>query len=442
MIFLSLSDLLLTPIFLAIIYGIAYGLRPKLTNKITKKYYIPGLTLKLVGGIALGLVYEFVYGGGDTARYFHESKVITRAFYDSPLIGIKLLLSNGEIDPATLRYASQMGWYTASTEFFIVKISGLFGIFCNSTYTVIALFFAFTSFLGMWAMFLTFLKIYPSLHKKFAIAIFYLPSVFFWGSGLMKDSITIGALGLVFFGFYRAFIEKKAIPNSLILTLIGAFVLYSVKLYILLAFLPIALFWVFLENNRRIKNTTLRTLLKPLFIVVGISVSVLGTLNLSEGNERYDIDKIGERTKINAEYLTSDFVQTGSAYNIGTFDGSLGSLFTVAPQAIVVALYRPFIWEVRNPAMLLSALEASFFIFLTLQFIFKVGFLKTLKLISSKPILTFCMIFSLAMAFAVGTNSGNFGSLVRYKIPLMPFYLSALFIMKGHLQQTRKPVTQ
>lgn len=436
--FLTLRDLLLTPIFLLIIYAIAYSIRPKLTNKITKKYFIPGLTLKLIGGIALGLVYEFVYGGGDTARYFAESKIITRAFYNSPDIGIKLLLSHGQVDPATLAYASQMGWYTASTEFFIVKISAFFGILCNSTYMVIALWFAFISFLGMWAMFITFLKIYPTLHKQFAIAVFYLPSVFFWGSGLMKDSITIGASGLVFYGFYKAFIEKKSLIPSLIITFIGAYIIASVKLYILLAFMPPALFWIFTENNRRIKNAALRTVLKPLFFGVGILVAIFGALYLSEGSDRYAIDKIGERTKANAEYLTSSFVQTGSAYNIGTFDGSLGSMFKVAPQAVVVALYRPFIWEVRNPAMLLSALEATFFIVFTLKFFFKVGFVKTIKFISTKPILVFCMVYSLVLAFAVGTNSGNFGTLVRYKIPLMPFYLAALFIMQGHLNQYKK----
>jgi hypothetical protein len=53
-----------------------------------------------------------------------------------------------------------------------------------------------------------------------------------------------------------------------------------------------------------------------------------------------------------------------------------------------------------------------------------------LSQIASQPILTFCFLFSIILAIGVGTNSGNFGTLVRYKIPLMPFYLSALFIMR------------
>ncbi|KAA6437618.1 hypothetical protein ACD591_15625 [Rufibacter glacialis] len=434
---MELKDLFLTPIFLIIIYAIAYGLRSKFTNKQTRKYFIPALTLKIIGALSLGLIYQFYYGGGDTFNYYNSSKIVTQAFYDNPSIGIKILLSNGEYDPETIQYTSKIYWYQSPTEFIIIKIGALFGIIGLNTYSVIAIFFATSSFAGIWALYTTFLKIYPALYKQLAIPCFFLPSVFFWGSGFMKDSVTIGALGLLFYGFYMSFIEKKKLFSSITLTILATYLLLSVKVYILLSFLPPALFWIFLENNNRIKNKLIRTIAKPVFIVFGLLVAYIGATTLTAGDERYDIEKIGERTKINSEYL-SEYVSSGSAYNIGTFDGSIGSMITVAPQAIIVALYRPFLWEVRNPIMLLSALEASMFIFLTLRIIFRTGFWKTVQLISSKPILTFCIIFSLVFAFGVGTNSGNFGTLVRYKIPLMPFYLAALYMMQAHLKRPRK----
>ncbi|KAA5548310.1 hypothetical protein [Adhaeribacter rhizoryzae] len=397
---------------------------------------MPALTVKLVGAIALGIIFQFYYGrgsmpSGDTGNYYKQSRIVMQAFYDSPATGIKLLLSKGEYNSSTVRYASRMYWYTSSTEFFVIKVASFFGIIGLGSYAVIALFFAFTSFSGMWSMYLTFLKLYPNLHKQLAIAIFFLPSVFFWGSGLMKDSITIGALGWLFYGFHTFAIEKKSLLKAAFIIFISAYVLYTVKVYILLAFLPPALFWIFIENNRKIRNTLLRNLAKPFFILIGLGVAYLGATNLTEGDSKYDIDNIGERTKINAIYLTEQ-VATGSAYNIGIFDGSLSSMITVGPQAIVVALYRPFLWEVRNPVMLLSAIEATIFIYLTLTLFYKTGFFKSIKLITSTPILLFSILFSIVLAFAVGTNSGNFGTLVRYKIPLMPFYLSALYIMRYH----------
>lgn len=434
---MEFKDLLLAPIYLVIIYGLAFWWRPKVTNTFTKKYFIPGLTVKIIGAIGIGLVYQFYYNGGDTYNYFNHSKLITQAFYDSPALGIKLLLSNGDYDPATSKYTSLMYWYKSPTEFNVAKVAGFFGILGLNTYSVVALFFALLSFSGMWKMYQTFLKLYPNLYKEFAIAIFFLPSVFFWGSGVMKDSLTIGALGWLFYGFYMAFIEKKKILRALFIIFIAGMSIASIKVYVLLSFLPPALFWVFTENHRRIKNPLLRSLATPIFIGLGIAVSYFGATTLTEGDDKYDIDKLGERSRINNEYL-STYVTSGSAYNIGTFDGSFSSLVTVGPQAIAIALYRPFLWEVRSPLMVLSALEATLFIVFTLRFFFKVGFFKTLRFIGSKPILLFCMIFSLVFAFGVGTNSGNFGTLVRYKIPLMPFYLSALFIMQYHIKRPKK----
>ena len=50
----------------------------------------------------------------------------------------------------------------------------------------------------------------------------------------------------------------------------------------------------------------------------------------------------------------------------------------------------------------------------------------------------FCFIFAITFAFAVGISSYNFGTLVRYKIPFMPFYLSGLFIMEGFIEKKTK----
>jgi hypothetical protein len=94
--------------------------------------------------------------------------------------------------------------------------------------------------------------------------------------------------------------------------------------------------------------------------------------------------------------------------------------------------------------MLLSALEALFFLVLTVKILLKVGILKTIKMITKEPIILFCILFALVLAFAVGVNSGNFGTLVRYKIPLMPYYLAALYILqaKAKDEETIKKISK
>jgi hypothetical protein len=439
---MGLNDLIFTPLYLGVLYLIAFALRRRFTNVYTKPYFIPALTLKFVGAIGLGLIYQYYYGGGDTFNYYGHTKVIYAAFKESPFIGLKLIFgSTSGFDSETAPYAGQLYWYKSSTEYFIIRIASFFSLFCFDTYSIIALLFAVLSFSGMWAMYTTFVRIYPLGYKKLAIAVFFLPSVFFWGSGLMKDSVCIGALGWTFYGFYYATIAKRSILFSATLGVLGAYVLLSVKVYILLSFLPPALLWVFNENSRRIKSATLRTFMKPFFIILGLGAGYIGATRLTSGDNKYDVNKIGERTKINSEYLTSQ-VANGSAYNIGSFDGSLGSMVRVAPQAIIVSIFRPFLFEARNPVMLLSAMETALFLYLTITLFFRTGILKSFQLIASQPILTFCFLFSIVLAIGVGTNSGNFGTLVRYKIPLMPFYLGGLYIMQFQSKQKSLPASR
>jgi ABC-type sulfate transport system permease component len=98
------------------------------------------------------------------------------------------------------------------------------------------------------------------------------------------------------------------------------------------------------------------------------------------------------------------------------------------PAAVVVTLYRPFIWESRKVIILFSAMESMIFLYLTLLVFYRNG-IKTFRKIFSDPTLFFCLVLTLIFAFAVGISSYNFGALSRYKIPCMPFFGAFLVIL-------------
>jgi hypothetical protein len=79
--------------------------------------------------------------------------------------------------------------------------------------------------------------------------------------------------------------------------------------------------------------------------------------------------------------------------------------------------------------MLLAAIENTILLLLTLFLLVRVGFRKVYTLIQNQPLLVFSLVFSIFFAFAVGLSTSNFGALVRYKIPAMPFYASAILIL-------------
>lgn len=424
------KDLLVTPIVIVLVYLVAYGVRPLATDDINRKYFIPALTLKICGGIALGLVYQFYYGGGDTFTYFNlGSKHIWEAFLDSPGKGLMLIFGKNEYFPDTFSYASKIYTYRDSASYFIVRIAGFFDILTFHTYSATAVLFSVLSFTGIWAMFLAFYKLYPALHKYLAIATFFIPSLFFWGSGILKDPITISALGWVTYCTYKIFFEKKSILIYVFILLISFYVLYSIKIYIILCFVPAALFWVFYGQISKIRNIVLRAMIAPLMLIFAATAGYYALIKIGEDSPRYNVENMLNTAEVTAEWIHYVSVKEGgSAYTLGDFDYSPMGVVRKFPLAVWVTLFRPYLWEVRNPVMLLAALESLAMLLFTIYVVYKCGFGKMLRLIPQKPVLLFCFVFAIAFSFAVGISTYNFGSLVRYKIPMMPFYLYGLFI--------------
>ena len=151
---------------------------------------------------------------------------------------------------------------------------------------------------------------------------------------------------------------------------------------------------------------------------------------VGEGDAKYSLSKLVQTAKITA-YDIGFFTgrDAGSHYSLGELTGTFTDLIQKAPAAINVTLFRPYLWEVTNPLMLLSAIESLTFMIL----VFYVFFIKKGELFGSlkTPDIPFLLTFSLIMAFAVGITSYNFGTLSRYKVPLLPYFLSAMMILKS-----------
>jgi hypothetical protein len=357
---LGIQDLLLTPIYLSVILFITLGIRSSIQDKNIRGYFMWGIWLKIFGAIALGIIYNTYYGG-DTNLFFSDGGVIWRILLESPSMGLRLMFFTeaGDNSPELFNYVNRIYYYIDANSFAVLRISAFFDIFSFHTYTINAVFFAIVSFTGIWSMFRVWYHMYPQLLRPLAVAVFFIPSVIFWGSGLLKDTITIGALGWMFYGFYFGVILRRKMVQNIILLLFGAWVSNAIKQYVLLIFLPSALLWLFLQYRNRIKSRPLRIIMLPILLSIAIPAGFLAVTQITGEQSQYSIDQVAKNTKINAEWL--EYVsekQGGSGYSLGELDGTIGNMLVKFPQAVWLALFRPYLWEARNPFMLLSALES------------------------------------------------------------------------------------
>ncbi len=436
---MELRDLIVTPILLIVIYFIAYRVRPYATDEVTKKYFIPGLTVRIIGALAVGFIYQFYYSGGDTFAYHtYGSRYIWNAFMDDPINGFDLLFSNGKYNSESFKYASQIWYYRDQASFFVIRVCSVFDLLTFSSYSGTAVLFSVIGFLGAWLLFQAFYKIYPGLHKWIAISCLFIPTVFFWGSGIFKDTLTLAALGIATFYIFKMIASSHYSWRYLLMILICFWVIYSIKIYILLCFLPAVILWVFIKKMVNVRNMMGKILLIPFMLLMVAVMGYYAIVKVGEDDPRYNVNKIAETAMITAYDIRYGWgARTGetSGYDLGELDGSFGSMIRLAPQAINVSLFRPYLWEVKNPLMLLSALESLAFVWITLYVLYKARgkIISTLK----NPEVAFCLIFSIVFAFSVGISTYNFGTLSRYKIPLIPFYLIGLGLIY-YLNNERK----
>ncbi len=435
---MNYQDLLITPIYLAIFYFLAYIIRPSVTTPETKKYFIPALTAKFFGAIMVGVVYQFYYNWGDTYSYFRDGRMIASFFLEDPMVTLRIIFSSIENLSDLLIYTDKLWYYGDTSEYVTTRIVAFLNLFTFNTYSATSLIFAGFAFSGSWAMYKTLHHAYPHIGKTLAYFTLFIPSVVFWGSGIFKDTLTYGALMWLFYATYRLIQQKKFDLVTIIAAIISTLVIFNIKKYIILCFLPAIAIWLLHRFSSSINNIVLKIITVPIVVIIILPSSYFAINLAFQDDRRYALDNLARTAQVTAydiRYWTGK--DAGSGYTLGELDGTWGSMLGLAPQAVNVSLFRPYLWEVSNPLMLLSAVESLILSYLFLKLLFTQNF--ALRRSFDDPVLTMMIVFAVVFAFAVGISTYNFGTLVRYKIPLMPFFGAWLVILEQIRQKDKIP---
>src|SRR4030095_2003525 len=327
--FITVLDYVLLPFFLAIIYGIAYTIRNRRyrSKHPWRKYYIPALTVKILGSIFIGLIYAYYYKGGDTFNYFAHAQVINSAFDESFSKWLNLLfhIPNAN-DGNYYGYISQMEWYGDPASYTVASIAAFVGIFTLNTYLPTTILFAFISFTGIWALFKAFASLYPKFTQPIAIAILFIPSVFVWGSGIFKDTICLFGLGWLTYGTFRILVQKDYSAKNILISALSFFLIARVKLYIFIAFLPALLIWILFNYTQRIKNASQKVLVKFMLLCIVVGGSVVAMQRLTNELGKYSLEKVAQTSRITGSYIYWISGDEGSLYNLGDFSPTIGGM--------------------------------------------------------------------------------------------------------------------
>lgn len=398
------------------------------------KWQLTGLSIKIIGALAFYGVYQLYYNGGDTFSYYKDAHTLWEAFKDHPSYYFTLISQATNHHNLELsNYSLRLIYFSSSAEWSMVRVTSVLTILSFGSYMGTNLLFAGISALGSWQLFLFFRKQWAGNHKPLFIIAFALPSCVFWNSGLLKDTLCLAALGFLCNHTYQLLHHRS---KHSIAVIIGCLLLIgNIKAYIIACFAPPLLLWIYFHQRDKIAKTLTHRL-----IAISIGLSLLTPVFFVEQM----LDSIEQSELFTASQQTLQGYHTPASNNQLKIDYTLAidnysflGLITHYPQAIFTALYRPFIWEVKDLPNFIAALENLFFMAYTLFALGSIVKNRWRHPPATYSLLALCLIFSLSLAAVVGITSYNFGLLVRLKTPMLPFFMMGCYLMG---QGNRNPI--
>ena len=435
-------DIIYSIILIYIILNFTKSIQKKnILEKSYYKYLTKGLIIKLSGGVFFCLIYLLYYGGGDTTNYFIGVKAVLNVFTDNPLNYFKLLFTSVGSDLNKFFFDVQsyppMYMLRDQRTMTVIKITSLFSMLGLGGFLPTTILVSTFIFSWIWKLYGFLAKRYPNQIKAVNICILYLPSTIFWGSGIMKDTFVFGATCYTIYGLHQFFIERKRKGKTLLTLLFSFYIILMIKAYIMFALLPGLLIFANFERLKSIKSYFIKLIVYPItFSLIILAANTL-FFDFNELFGKYSADNLFEEAALQNSDLKRD-VYGGNSFDIGEFDPSLQGAISKFLPAINAAIFRPYIWEVGSPTMLLSGIENIILLSMSIWLILTKP-IKLFRSIGSDPFIIFCLLFTIILGFGVGLSTSNFGALVRYKIPFLPFFTFIICYNLPRLKQSISP---
>lgn len=380
--------------------------------------------LKFVAGLLIWAVYTFYYKdveNNDVHKFYKDAVVLHEAAIKAPGVFLHLLCRDEPVKfqkDEFIRYTSKMkNWERNFDEApinenrTIIRLNALLMFFSFKTYFVHILFMCFFSLIGWVLSCNAVFKKSNSSTPFMALFVMLLPSVLFWSSGVMKEPILVLGLGVLVYGLLHTNFWKQALFLAT-----GSLLILSVKFYVMACLLPATCSFLFFRNNNRVP------------IVVGKYAAALAFVALAAFNIQRIVPTINPTQILVNKHTHSvkeaAYFNAGSRIEIPELTNAL-SILKAIPTGIWNVVFRPYLWEGKNIMMLASALENIVVLAVLLFCLF--NFQKAN--ISQLNLTLFLLVSSLTYFALIGISTPVLGNIVRYKAPLLPFFLFAFILM-------------
>jgi hypothetical protein len=384
----TFSALVIGPVLLLATIPIAYRVARTAGDPALALIITAGLVVKFAGSVIRYVVLQQVYEIGDANRYHNVGSVLSEKFADGDYD-----FGSGQI---------------VGTKF-IGIVTGFMYMLTGPTKLGGFFVFAWLAFMGQLCFYLAFRTAVPTGdHRRYALLVFFLPSIVFWPASIGKDAWMAMSLGIGAFGAARVL---RGRPGGLVLTGTGALAATMVRPHV--AVLLVASFLVALLVQRRRAGAR-----SAFATVVSIGAILLGGAFLAGYANDFLLEKLGTTNLTDA--LEVNELRTASGGS--RFTPTAGSI-TGFPMSVVTVLFRPFPFEAHNTEALAASLEGLLMLGLVAFSVRRIA--AAVRLVRRVPYVAMAVAYFSVFAFTFSSHA-NFGLLARQRVQALPFFLVLL----------------
>lgn len=403
------SCLVIVAVGMALVVTLTAASRP-----IERAYVRRAMAFHYLFSVALYLVTEKIFVISDVHGYVDESLPLRLLLEQDPvkwsIEALKSLVGASSLSPIT-------GGSTGNMETF----AGL-GLYVTRSIWGTFMLSATASFFGKWALYTAIRDEVGARDERWLmICTMYLPSCVFWTAGLVKEAFTVAGLGVLVRGA-QLLIRKRRRVLALLFVAYGVALVAAFKTYFLFAFVVSAGLWTIAARLPRAAKYA------PLTLLLGLGVGMVGISVLGSYFPDYSVGKLGESIARHQSYV--EITEGGSNYSIGdASERSVAGQIVFAPVALLTSLARPLPFEVHNFTSAIATLEVTALTVLAWRVVRRIGLARAGRETMRHPVLIFCVAFVVIAATGVGLATTNFGTLSRYRSPILPFYAVVIWCL-------------
>ncbi|MEQ9287516.1 MAG: hypothetical protein RIG77_11435 [Cyclobacteriaceae bacterium] len=384
---------------LILVSAIGYGYT-KVPPSPVRRIFLPALCFKIFCSVAFGLMYFFYFREGDTIGFYNQALDLAKLPLDTYLK--EVFLTSIPFDKRSVLP--------------VVKITSLALLATGQNYWLAAVYFGLFSFAGAYYFIHQLVKAYPTIALPAIVSFLFVPSLVFWSSGILKETLVFGLI-MFLAGFYLRFhFCRKFNYWHVVLAIFGGWLMVKLKYYIAAVCLPILLILFILSVLEKYEASGR---LKPSSKYWIVALAAIGVVFLAI-NLQYNLNPTRLFSVITANQ--QEVVEMSGHKNAIQYFDQTKSAWLVLPNLFIACfsgLFRPLFFDSIHLPQALAIIEN-----LVVLVLFLASFRRKLSInAEDKPLLFGALVYILILASLLAYSSPNFGALSRYKVYYMPFFL-------------------